>query len=154
MSMIRVVHFADIVNRHDFIDNVVRHADSSRFAMGVCVRSAETNIAASLYPPEIPCWDLHAPHRRQMARAAWRLAANLRRWQADIVHTHHFDQALIGWLATRLYPHTRLVIGRHYSDAIYRSSSGVKRKLRLLIERMTNSAASIMKRSTASLMAS
>ena len=35
------------------------------------------------------------------------LASLLRRWRADILHTHHYDQAVIGWLATRLYPKTR-----------------------------------------------
>ena len=63
------------------------------------------------------------------------------RWRADILHTHHYDQAVIGWLATRIYPKTRLVIGRHYSDSIYRSTSGLKRKALLALEQVVNRAA-------------
>jgi hypothetical protein len=43
--MIRVLHFADIVNRCDFIESIVRWADPNKFEMSVCVRSKECNIA-------------------------------------------------------------------------------------------------------------
>jgi len=60
---------------------------------------------------------------------------------ADILHTHLYDEAVIGWLAKRIYPKTRLVVGRHYSDSIYRSTTGVKRKTLLALEQMVNRAA-------------
>ena len=69
----------------------------------------------------------------------WR--ALLRRWRADILHTHHYDQAVIGWMATRIYRKTRLVIGRHYSDSIYRSTTGLKQKALLALEQVVNRAA-------------
>ena len=36
----------------------------------------------------------------------------------------------------------RLVVGRHYSDSIYRSTTGLKRKILLALEQMVNRAAS------------
>jgi glycosyltransferase involved in cell wall biosynthesis len=76
----------------------------------------------------------------------WQLVGILRKWRADILHTHHFDQAAIGWLATRIYPATRLVIGRHYSDALYRlPQQGISERKKwalLRIEQLTNRAAS------------
>jgi glycosyltransferase involved in cell wall biosynthesis len=85
---------------------------------------------------------LSGTSRWEAPKAASRLASLLRRWRAEILHTHHYDQAVIGWMATRLYPRTRLVVGRHYSDSIYRSSTGVKRKALLALEQTVNRAAS------------
>ena len=138
---IRVLQFADIVNRHDFIDTIVQRADPARFNIGVCVRSSECNIAAPLYLERTSRWVLNGAARTSIPWTACRLARLLKRWRADILHVHHYDQAVIGWLATRIYPRTRLVVGRHYSDAIYRSSSGAKQRTLLAIERIVNRAA-------------
>jgi len=139
--MIRVLQFADVVNRHDFIDTIIQKADPSRFEVGVCVRSDDSNIAAPVYDGRTPRWLLGGATRREWPRAAWRLADILSRWKADILHAHHYDQAVIGWMATRIHRRTRLVLGRHYSDAIYRLPSGMKRKAFLKIERSANNGA-------------
>ena len=138
---IRVLQFADVVNRHDFIDTIVRRADPERFLVGLCVRVADSNIAAPVYTERTPRWLVAGPSRRAAPRAAWQLARILRGWRADILHTHHYDQAVIGWLATRLHPRTRLVVGRHYSDAIHRLSSPFKKRVLLGVEQMVNRAA-------------
>ena len=54
--MIRVMQFADVINRYDFIDNIVQRADRSRFEVGVCTRTSESNIEAPVYDQEIPRW--------------------------------------------------------------------------------------------------
>jgi len=139
--MIRVLQFADLVNRHDFIDVIVQRADSRRFELGVCVRTPWCNIASPVYSKDTPRWILDGLSRREVPRAVWQLGGILRKWKADIVHCHHYEQAVIGWLATRMYARTRLVVGRHYSDAIYRSSAGLKRKTLLAVEQTINRAA-------------
>lgn len=139
--MIRVLQFADIVNRHDFIDTIIQRADPSRFEVGVCVRSNESNIEVPVYEERTPRWMVSGATRRGWPRAAWRLASILRAWKADILHAHHYDQAVIGWMATRICPRTRLVLGRHYSDAIYRLPSRLKQNAFLKIERRANNGA-------------
>jgi len=139
--MIRVLQFADVINRYDFIDNIVQRAAQEQFEIGVCVRTCASNIEAPVYAEDTPRWVLNGTSRREIPRAAYQLASLLRRWKADILHTHHYDQAVIGWLATRIYPKTRLVVGRHYSDSIYRSSRGWKRKVLLALEQAVNRAA-------------
>jgi glycosyltransferase involved in cell wall biosynthesis len=69
---------------------------------------------------------------------AYKLAQILRQNAIDILHTHHYEQAIVGWMATRLYRRTKLVIGRHYSDAIYRNPNPIKRKALLAIEQRIN----------------
>jgi glycosyltransferase involved in cell wall biosynthesis len=138
--LLRILQFADIVNRYDFIDNIVRYADPSRFHIGVCTRSQYSNIAPPAYTPGTPHWVIEGLSRSAIPTTAFRLAQLLRKWDADILHTHHFDQAFIGWLATRLHPKTRLVQGRHYSDAILTQPSAVKRTSLLVIEQAINSA--------------
>jgi glycosyltransferase involved in cell wall biosynthesis len=138
--VLRVLQFADIVNRHDFIDIIVRHADPSRFHIGVCVRTKHSNIATPVYSPATPYWVIEGLSRYSIPYAALRLARLLRKWDADILHTHHYDQALIGLLATRIHKKTRLILGRHYSDAVITRPAGVKRRLLLAIEQATNRA--------------
>jgi glycosyltransferase involved in cell wall biosynthesis len=138
---IRVLQFADIVNRHDFIDSIVRRADACDFEVGVCVRTDASNIAVPEYGSDVPNWNLGSTSRRSMLPATYQLARLLRNWRADVLHAHHYDQAIIGYLATRIYRKTRLVIGRHYSDSIYRSTTGVKRQALLRIEQLCNGAA-------------
>lgn len=138
---IRVLQFADLVNRHDFIDNIVQHANAARFEVGMCTRQAESTIETPVYGSGTPHWVIGAAARRATLWAAWKLARILRDWRADIVHTHHYDQAVIGWLATRMHRRTRLVVGRHYSDAIYRSPARWKRRILLALEGRVNRAA-------------
>lgn len=139
--MIRVLQFADVINRHDFIDVIVQNLDRTRFEVGVCVRSEACNIARPEFPADAPRWVVPWRSRRTLLAAAWRLANVLRRWRVDVLHTHHYDEALIGWMATRLHRRTRLVVGRHYSDAIYRSARGWKRRTLLALERVVNRSA-------------
>jgi glycosyltransferase involved in cell wall biosynthesis len=139
---IRVLQFADFVNRYDFVDTIVRHANPERFLLGLCVRTPTSNIAAPVYSEQTPHWVIAGPKRSVLPKTVWQLVSILRNWRANILHTHHFDQAFIGWLATRIHPATRLIIGRHYSDAIYRlpaqGFSPNKKRALLTIEQMTN----------------
>jgi glycosyltransferase involved in cell wall biosynthesis len=139
--LIRVLQFAGCINRFDFIDNIIQYVDSKRFSMGVALGSANCNIEEPVFPPDTPRWVVPWKSRTEVFAAARRLAHILRDWRADILHTHHYDEALIGWLATRLYPRTRLVVGRHYSDAIYRSTTGLKQRAMLMAEQTVNRAA-------------
>lgn len=138
--MIRVLQFADLINRHDFIDVLVQNADRSRFLIGVCTRT-KSNIAEPDIEERTPKWLLPGLSRGSIPRTAFLLARSLREWRADILHTHHYDQAFIGWLATRFHPSTRLVVGRHYSDSLYRLRPVIKRRALLGIERMVNKGA-------------
>jgi glycosyltransferase involved in cell wall biosynthesis len=139
--MIRVLQFVDVYNRYDFIDVIIQHADPARFQIGICLRSERSNIATPILNPQTPCWLLRGLSRWSIPYTAWRLAIVLRKWNAHILHTHHYDQAVIGWLATRIYPATHFVLGRHYSDSIYRLGSETKRRVFMAIEQATNRAA-------------
>jgi len=140
-SKIKVLHLTDIVNRFDFIDNVIRYVDKDKFEVGLCLTNPNSNIQAPSYPDDFPLWVIESRGRRSFPRVVRELARVLRTWGADIIHTHHYDPAVIGFLAIRLYPQTKLVVGRHYSDAIYRIPSKVKRHVYLMVENAVNSAA-------------
>src|SRR5215467_4100157 len=124
--MIRVLQFADIANRYDFIESIVRWADPKQFEMSVCVRSEKSHIALPLYRPHTVVHVLNGAGREKIPSAVNKLASIMRKMKIDIVHAHHFDQGVIAWLATRMYRKTALVVGRHYSDAIYRVPSLTK----------------------------
>jgi glycosyltransferase involved in cell wall biosynthesis len=136
--MIRVLQFSDIINRYDFIESIVRWSDPRQFEMSVCVRSEKCNIAPPVYRPKTVVHVLDGVGREKSGGAVRTLVSLLRRMKIDIIHAHHFDQGAIAWMATRLHPRTSLVIGRHYSDAIYRVPSRTKQIGLLAIERIVN----------------
>lgn len=136
--MIRVLEFANVINRYDFIDTLVHYANPATFEMSVCMRTEQHNIATPEYREQIKYALIEGNTRAGILPTAWKLSRVLREWKIDLLHAHHYDQAVIGWLATKLYPKTRLVIGRHYSDSIYRLPQAWKTKMFLGLEQIIN----------------
>jgi glycosyltransferase involved in cell wall biosynthesis len=139
---IRVLQVADVVNRHDFIDVIVEHADPRRFALSVATFGKTPNIADPGYRDRgVPLTDLGASAgRRAYPLALRRLRRLLSDRQIDVVHCHHYDPATLTWLATRCSS-VRYVVGRHYSDAIELDTTGLRRRAYLGLERRFQSAA-------------
>jgi len=138
--MLTVLHFAGTINRYDFIDTVLRFADARRFRMMACTFTAHSNIEDPQYDRDgIPHFILGIRRRRSdYPKAIARLARILRRERVDILHTHHYDEALIGGLAARLAGVPAVVVGRHYHDEIYLLANGLKRRVLLALEGWVN----------------
>jgi glycosyltransferase involved in cell wall biosynthesis len=118
-ARIRVLHLASVINHQDFIDTIVRYVDNARFAPMACTFSKASNIRATQYEGLIPSFTLDVRGRRDYPCAILRLAAILRKNKVDILHAHHYDEALMGAAAVTLVSNCRLVIGRHYHDEVY-----------------------------------
>lgn len=138
--MIRVLQFADIINRYDFIDTLVQYADADKFEMSVCVCSEEHNIARPEFSASTKYKLLPGNSRRDIMPTAWKLAGLLKEWKIDVVHAHHYYPAIIAWLATTIHPETKFIFGRHYSDLI-QNLPGLKRSFYLGLEQRVNRAA-------------
>lgn len=138
---INIVEFADRINKDDFIDTIIQFIDKNKFQPDVCVRTLDFNISKPDFPKESRFKLIPGEGKLNIIRTAFRLSRLLRKWQTDILHVHHFDQVIIGWLATRLYSKTILVIGRHYSDSLYRMPKGLKQKIFFWLERKSHKAA-------------
>lgn len=131
----RVLQFAGVINRYDFIDNVIRYASPAKFHMMACTLQARSTIEPPGYDADgIPHLVLNVGRRREYPRAIVRLARHLRRERVDIIHTHHFDEAFIGVVAARLSTHSRPVVARHYHDEVYLLTKGLKRRAMLRLE--------------------
>jgi glycosyltransferase involved in cell wall biosynthesis len=130
--VIRVLHLAHIINRYDFIDNVLRHCNRERFQSYACTFTDQSNIENPVYA-DVPRYILGVKGRQSYPSALKKLVGILRRERIDIVHAHHFDPAVIGITAARLSGCTAIV-GRHYSDSLYRLPGSWKRQLYLQTE--------------------
>ena len=140
--MIRVLHFAGIINRHDFIDTILAHLDRSRFEIAALTaippRRVEPHDPSESY--ETRC--LNVPLSRATYPTLFReLVREIRRFEPHIVHAHHYDEGLLASVAVRLLRSPALVLGHHYSDHIYYLSRGLRRRAHLSIEAFTNRAA-------------
>jgi L-malate glycosyltransferase len=139
---VRLMHMAHLINRYDFIDNVVRNVNPQRFQASAVTFGTDANIKAPAYAQAgIPHFVLNVRSRRDYPAAAVRLARLLARERVDLIHAHHFDPGAIAWLATRLHPATRLIVGRHYSDDHHAYLTGLKRRGYLGAESLVNSGA-------------
>lgn len=135
----RVLHFTRFINRNDFIDTVIRFADPRRFSMAACTLTGESNIEVPGYERiGIPHIVLECERRPRYALAIARLARVLRRNRIDILHTHHYEETLLGVLAARLARTPAVVIGRHYHDELYLVAAGVKLRALLAVEGFCN----------------
>ena len=139
---IRVLQLADLVNRHDFIDVIVEHADPRRVDVSVATFGRTPNIAEPGYAERgVAAADLGAASgRRAYPRALHRLRRLLSAWRIDVVHCHHYDPAVLTWLATR-GTSVPVVVGRHHSDAIELDTTGLRRWAYLALERRVLAAA-------------
>lgn len=137
---LRVLQVADVVNRDDFIDTIVRFADPRRFAMMVCTFRRDGHIARAEYPSDIPYEELRVRGRIGYPAAIGRLARLARRWRADLIHAHHLEPALVG-LAAAWLAGIPCVVGRHYHDELYLLTQGIRRVGWLGVERLVQTGA-------------
>jgi glycosyltransferase involved in cell wall biosynthesis len=138
-GMIRVLHFAGIINRYDIIDTVLTRLDRSRFQVhaltGVPSRHPDPYSAEEEYSTRCLNFTFNRRHYRGMFRA---LMEEIRRVRPHILQAHHFDENIIAALAVRRARVPCYVIGRHYSDHIYYLTRGLKRKALLAAEGFSN----------------
>lgn len=123
-ATLRVLHFTRFINRHDFVDTIIRFADPDRFRLMACTLIEGTNIEAPQYNvARIFHAILHCGERRQYPVAILRLARLLRSHRVDVLHTHHYEEAIIGVLAAKIARTPRVILGRHYHDEFYQIAS-------------------------------
>jgi hypothetical protein len=111
--MIKVLQFTDVINRYDFIDTIIQFADRERFEVSVCRRTEESNIALPEFSGDTKQRIIGWNGLKGIPAAARRLSKLLDEGDIDIVHAHHFEPALICWLATQIRRKTKFIFGRH-----------------------------------------
>jgi glycosyltransferase involved in cell wall biosynthesis len=144
MDRIRVLHFTKVINRNDFIDVIVRQADRSRFLIFASSYDGYSNIENPEYEKNnISFYPLNIKHGyKDLLIGAWRLSKILRRQRIQLLHTHHYYESVIGRIACWLYPACKHIVGRHYHDQFYLTTSGFKLKYYLFVESVVNHFAS------------
>ena len=115
--MIRVLHFADVINAYDFIDNIVYNCDSSRFYVCLHEMGKRKNL-------------------KIIKRELLLLIAVLKNNKFDILHTHHFIPTVIGIIAAKIAGTKCIVFGRHYSNEFYHIKNPLKRFAYFQLEKL------------------
>jgi glycosyltransferase involved in cell wall biosynthesis len=137
--VLRVLHFAGIINRYDFIDTILSRIDRTRFS--VAALAGEPPRLTAPYPPE-ERYPLRIVGRQfstgNLPFMFRELLREMRAFRPDIVHAHHYLEAAVAAVAVRIGRATPLVIGRHYSDFIHVMTHGAKRKVLLGLEAFAN----------------
>ncbi len=140
--MIRVLHFAGIINRYDFIDTVLTRLDRSKFEVsaitGVPARRVGPYTKEEAYPSRVLNFEFI---RRNYTGMLSELVREIRRFRPHILQAHHYDENIVASIAVRLARVPCYVIGRHYSDHIYYLTRGAKRKAFLAAENICNKTA-------------
>ncbi|HMQ04640.1 MAG TPA: glycosyltransferase family 4 protein [Pyrinomonadaceae bacterium] len=139
--MIRVLHFASVINRYDFIDTVLTGLDRSRFevaALTVVPPNNRTGAYSDDERYETQCLDI--PFERRNYPMIYRgLRAKIREFRPHILQAHHYDETVLAAFAAKQSGVPAFVIGHQYSDHIYVLTKGLKRKAYLFVERLCNS---------------
>lgn len=142
--MIKVLHFAGVINRYDFIDTVLTELRKDEFEVEALTVSDARNRIGTYSANEqysSTCLRLAAV-RGNWVRCYWALRAKIQEFRPDIVHVHHYDETLIASILARQGLIRHVVVGHHYSDHIYVLTKGIKRRAYLAAERWCNRIAS------------
>ncbi len=136
---IRVLHFAGIINRHDFIDSVLSRLDRSRFEVSAItsIPPRRTGVYSSntTYPNRV----LGFPFcRSTFLRTVTALVREVREFRPHILQSHHYTETLAAAMVVRRCGIPGFVIGHHYSDHIYVLAKGLKRQVYLAGEAFCN----------------
>jgi glycosyltransferase involved in cell wall biosynthesis len=132
--MIRVLHFSHAINPNDFIDSLLGRLDRRQFTVSALVGSPPWGGRVRVgLPYDVRCLHLTFA-RRHYAAMANELAREIRRARPHIVHAHHYDATLVAAAVVRVLRVPAFVISRHYSDALYHLTHGVKRRVFLAAE--------------------
>jgi glycosyltransferase involved in cell wall biosynthesis len=141
--MIRVLHFVDVINRHDFIDSVLTSLDRSRFEVAALTLGPPGNRTGAYLPDEsyeTQC--LHQPLRLGSSASVLKhLLRRIREFKPDILQSHHYDESIVGAAAKVIGGVPGFVVGHHYSDHIYVLTRGLKRRIFLAGESAVNAVA-------------
>ncbi len=140
IRMIRILHFASVINRYDFIDTVLTDLDRSRFdlsALTVVPAANRKGEYSDLERYDSRCLNIEFT-RRNFPRIYSELKKEIKRFRPHILQTHHFDETLMGTAAAKLLGVPALVIGHHYSNLIYVLTKGLKRSAYLQLESVCN----------------
>lgn len=139
---IKILQFTNLINRYDFLDNIIEFGDRKKIETGVCICTAEGPIENPVFRDEMFLRVLNEKLTYStIPQITWKLIKVIREWQPDILQTHHFEEAFIGFLAKKLCPNIKLIVGRHYSDFLYHLPSGLKTRALFKIEALSNNAA-------------
>lgn len=138
--MIRVLHFASVINRYDFIDTVLTGLDKSKFhvsALSLVPPANRTGPYSEEEKYESKCLNIEFTrwNYRKIFRA---LKDEIRRFRPHILQAHHFDETVIGAIAAKKMKVPAFVIGHQYSDHIYVLTEGLKRRTYLYVEKLCN----------------
>ncbi len=138
-SKIKVLQFSYVINKNDFIDVIIRHADSSQFSLSA-IACMPSNIADPDYDAQNISYQILNKELtyKTLIPLAQKLASELRKNKIDILHTHHFYETVIGRIACILSPGTKLVFGRHYHNEFYITAKGLRQKYYLAVESWLN----------------
>lgn len=124
---------------------VIRFADPAQFEMSAASYSGISNIENPAYSS---VGILHTAlgigdGPANILVGAIRLRNLIRKYRIDILHTHHFYESVMGWLATR---GTRChhVVGRHYHVEFYLTTKGLKLRGYLALESMVQKSAAAL----------
>ena len=138
--MIRVLHFAGLINRYDFIDSVLTKLDRDKFEVSALTLEPPNNRTGKYAPNEeyeTTCLNIRLNVRS--ARSVFAaLVRRIRQFRPDILQAHHYNESLIAALASRYTGVPVFVIGHHYSDHIYQLTRGPKRRFYLTGEAIAN----------------
>jgi glycosyltransferase involved in cell wall biosynthesis len=137
--MIRILHLSNSIQPYDFIDTALSGLDSKHFKVRVITgeKASLRNLEEGTQRDyELRC--LNIPFQRSKLHIVYQeLIEEIRSFKPDIVHVHHYNEAILGFLAKLRGEVDILVIGHHYSKLIHLLPFP-KRSIYLAVENLCN----------------
>ncbi len=127
---VRLVHLVislDVGGLERVLVNHIRHADRTRFEVGVVCLAGPGQLAAEIEAQGVKVQALDV-HGRGIGRGVRRLVRELRRLKPDVLHTHNLAAHLLGSTAARIARVPVIVHTKHgrYDTSSWRRGLGTR----------------------------
>jgi glycosyltransferase involved in cell wall biosynthesis len=127
MKPIKVLHIVQVETANYYLNNLSDYSDRNEVKFSAVTFAPRAGFVEGMEQRGVSVYALDALARSQYPRAFREIWKICKKENPDIVHTHVFDSTVIGLTIGKLQ-RRKVIVTRHYSDALYQLQGFLKRK--------------------------
>lgn len=143
MKPIKVLHIAQVESDNYYLNNLCDFTDKNDVEFSAITFAPHGGFIDGMERRGVRAYALDTFERKRYPRAFQEIWKICRKEDPDIVHTHVFDPTVIGLTIGKLQ-RRKVVVTRHYSDALDQLEGFARRKFYFGLERFISSHANLL----------
>jgi glycosyltransferase involved in cell wall biosynthesis len=143
MKPIKVLHIAQVETDNYYLNNLCDYTNKSDVEFSAITFAPHGGFIEGMEKRGVRAYALDSLSRKRYPHAFSEIWKICQKENPDIVHTHVFDPTVIG-LAIGKLQRRKVIVTRHYSDALYQLQGFARRKFYFGLEKFISSQADLL----------